>query len=143
MSGSVYFICQNNLSVGELTIVETVKEKEVGMLFESCMKRKNANHTRWLENLKEVTVHTVCKKRYSNPKLISAYIRLEFQEGAKSAVVARVRSRARGFNFREHGFLCGEGVTTEFKERQKRKPIDHRFQVHKVLELSFCKRDNE
>ncbi|KAF2884666.1 hypothetical protein ILUMI_21501 [Ignelater luminosus] len=80
-------------------------------------KRKNADHTRLLENLREVTVHTACKNRYSNPKVITAYICRGVQEVAQSAVAPRVRSRVRAFNFLDNCLLHMWGRATKMETK--------------------------
>ena len=66
---SVCFICEISLNEGEIKIV---KEKGVKNLQKCSAKRQNEEHQCFLKDLKQVTIHNACHKRYINERMIAA-----------------------------------------------------------------------
>lgn len=131
---SVCFICEISLNEGEIKIV---KEKGVKNLQKCSAKRQNEEHQRFLKDLKQVTIHNACHKRYINERMIAAYVRrcTAGDDDGPSCVAPSLRSRTEGFCFKDQCFLCGEGIPEDFLKKQERLPEHERNLIHHVMKL--------
>ncbi|CAG9814961.1 unnamed protein product [Phaedon cochleariae] len=121
------FICQNSLAEGEVNVV---KAKGVARLLDSSVKRKKSADEQFLKNLKQVTVHSACQKKYNNEGMIKASLRRGHDAPRPS--LRSYRSERAPFDFNNRCFLCEDVITDEYRKRQAKLPIDRRNGTVKV-----------
>lgn len=129
---STCFICGLSLQEGETILV---KEKGVQTLRLSSTALKNSDNELLLRHLKHICIHTSCKKRYNNPKLIKAAVQRGERDLKKKKRTTRASSEQ--FNFKDHCFLCGEVISAEFIEAQKKCSPEKRNTVHTVVKITM------
>lgn len=129
-TSSTCFICGLSLQEGEIVLV---KERGVQTLRSSSAALKNSENERLLRHLKQIYIHTACQKRYNNTKLIKAAV----QRGETDMKKRNTRASSEQFNFNNHCFLCGEAITAEFIEAQKKCSPEKRNTVHTVVKIAM------
>lgn len=129
---STCFICGESLREGDVVLV---KEKGVQTLRASSAALKNRDNECLLRRVTEICVHSACQKRYNHPKVIAAAVK----RGETDVKGRTTRGSSEQFIFRENCFLCGERITAEFIEAQKRKRPDKRNSVITVEKMTLNK----
>lgn len=128
MSLSVCFICDSALEDGSKVTV--VKEKGLKTFCEASRQRNDGKGVH-LKGKTSIKVHEKCRKQYINEKLIAAYVKRAQQGGQKQ----QLRSSVPAFSFKNHCFLCGIAITSQFIEEQKKLPASKRNLVYSVRQL--------
>ena len=132
-SMSECFICKNSLDEGEVSVV---KRKGINRFKDSSVKRGKHASVLLLQNFQEITVHSACQKMYNDEKMILAYVH---RGGVAPKPTAKKKTRSQGlsFDFKNNCLFCGEKITDEFLEKQKKLPISRRNVVRNVEKLDI------
>lgn len=134
MSDSICFICNEDL---EGSPTRTVKRKGIETLRKAAIKRARRDNLQILAGKEAITVHSICQKRFCNEGMIAAHIRrsgIDDSVHQPSTCSGRpvLRSVVKCFLFKGHCCLCGEEITVDFLEKEKKTPLSKRNTVHKV-----------
>lgn len=136
MSENICFICNEDL---EGAPTRTVKHKGIETLHKAAEKRARRDHLHILAGKDKITVHSTCQKKYCNEAMIAAHIRRvssgiddSVHQPSTSTGRPALRSAVKCFHFEGHCCLCGEEITADFLEKEKKTPLAKRNTVHMV-----------
>lgn len=125
----VCFICRTTLDEGQVTVV---KKRGVTSLIEVSVKRALKENQQFLQDLDEVTVHDLCRKRYSVQSNILASIRR-----GSDIIPKPISSRSKKcLGLKNICLLCGDNITEEFIKLQNKLPLSRRNNLHQVQSLN-------
>lgn len=127
----VCILCDDFLSSGE---VEEVKQKGVVRIVQSS-KRRNDGKEVLLSGRDSVKVHVKCRKKYTVEKSVAVAERKAARpdpapiNNPADLIPERPQN---DFSYGDHCLFCGDEFTAEFKEKEKKKPVDRRVVIRTV-----------